>query len=293
MKGRDKMSELDTVSYDQYKNIPSFNDLNQKVKIIFSKSCYEKIFEMSFGAMVNNREYGRFFVGRKISENPEVIYFDYNTSEFAPARGPMGEGMAVDVTDENYNELNNKINEYKLNGVKPVVLHFHSHARSAFFESFSDQDLHTYAKMQAQNGNCITLGMLGFPINDTSQTFGMCIVQPLNAKIINEIGTADFVRCEDINYINGNEIYSVGRFEKRYDGRINNSDLRAGIVRQYLTLPSNSEVCAEGIDPNTGIMINPSCVGYTDIAGNLYFTEENLTLNISTISKDNANGMQR
>ena len=201
--------------------------------------------------------------------------------------------MAVDVTDENYNELNNKINEYKLNGVKPVVLHFHSHARSAFFESFSDQDLHTYAKMQAQNGNCITLGMLGFPINDTSQTFGMCIVQPLNAKIINEIGTADFVRCEDINYIKGNEIYSVGRFEKRYNGRINNSDLRAGIVRQYLTLPSNSEVCAEGIDPNTGIMINPSCVGYTDIAGNLYFTKENLTLNISTILKDNANGMQR
>lgn len=285
------MDELDTVSYDQYKNIPSFDDLNQKVKIIFSGSCYDNILKMSAGAIKNNREYGRFFVGRKISENPEVIYFDYNTSGFALARGPMGEGKGVVPTNENYNELNNKINEYKFNGVKPVVLHFHSHPRSGFFESFSDQDLHVYAKMQAQNGNCIILGMLGFPVDDVSQTFGMCIVQPFNAKITNEIGTADFVRCEDINYINGNEIYSVGRFEKRYDGRTYNPNLRAGIVRQYLTLDSNGKVCAVGTDPNNGIHIEPSCVGYADIAGDLYFTKENLTLNISTISKDNANGM--
>lgn len=139
---------LDTVSYDQYKNIPSFEDLNQKVKIVFSKSCYENILKMSADAIRNNREYGRFFVGKKISENPEVIYFDYNIrSEFALARGPMGEGKAVQPKDENYVELNNKINEYKFNGVKPVVLHFHSHPRSGFFESFSDQDLQIYAKM--------------------------------------------------------------------------------------------------------------------------------------------------
>ena len=97
------MAELDTVSYDQYRNIPSFEDLNQKVKIVFSSKCYENIRQMSIGAMNNNREYGRFFVGRRISENPEVIYFDYNTSEFAPARGPMGEGKAVDPTQQNYN----------------------------------------------------------------------------------------------------------------------------------------------------------------------------------------------
>ena len=34
-----KMAELDTVSYDQYRNIPSFEDLNQKVKIVFSSKC--------------------------------------------------------------------------------------------------------------------------------------------------------------------------------------------------------------------------------------------------------------
>ena len=50
-------------------------------------------------------------------------------------------------------------------------------------------------------------------------------------------------------------------------------------------------MCAVGTDPNSGIQIEPSCVGYADIAGDLYFTKENLTLNISTISKDNATGM--
>lgn len=288
-----KMAELDTVSYDQYRNIPSFEDLNQKVKIVFSSKCYENIRQMSIGAMNNNREYGRFFVGRRISENPEVIYFDYNTSEFAPARGPMGEGKAVDPTQQNYNELNSKINEYEFNGIKPIVLHFHSHPRAGHFESFSDQDLQSYAKMQVQNGNCITLGMLGFPIDYTSPTFGMCIVQPLNTKIIGGIGTADFVRCEDICYTNGNDILSVGRFEKRYNGRLHNPNLGTGIVRQYLTLRSNGKVCAEGIDPNTGIQIKPTCVGYTDTSGHLYFTEENLSLETSTMSETNTTGIHR
>lgn len=54
--------------------------------------------QMSIGAMKNNQEYGKFFVRRKISENPEVIYFDYNTSEFALKRDPMGKGKAFDAT---------------------------------------------------------------------------------------------------------------------------------------------------------------------------------------------------
>ena len=293
VKGSEKMAELDTVSYDQYRNIPSFEDLNQKVKIVFSSKCYENIMKMSIEAMKNNREYGRFFVGKKISDNPEVIYFDYNTSEFASVRGPMGEGKAVNPIQQNYDELNNKIYEYESNGIKPVVLHFHSHPRTGHFESFSDQDLQTYAKMQAQKGNCITLGMLGFPINYTSPTFGMCIVQPLNAKIIGGIGTADFVRCEDICYTNGNDIYSVGKFVKRYNGRLHNPNIGAGIVRQYLTLNPNGKVCAEGIDPNTGNQIKPTSVGYIDHAGHLCFTEDNLSLETSNISETNTTGIQR
>lgn len=281
------MAELDTVSYDQYRNIPSYDDLNQKVKIVFSSKCYENIMQMSISSMNNNRERGRFFVGRIISTEPKVIYFDYNTNEFEPARGPMGEDKAVNPTQQNYDELNSKISEYESNGIKPVVLHFHSHPRVGHYESFSDQDLQLYAKMQVQNGNCIALGMLGFPINETSPTIGMCVVRPENSRLVNEIGTADFVRCEDICYTNGNDVYKVGRFEKMYSARLHNPNLSMGIVRQYLTLPSNGKVCAEGVDPNTGNPIKPIPVGYTDTAGHLYFTNENLSLEITDIHEIN------
>lgn len=293
MKGSEKMAELETVSYDQYRNIPSYDDLNKKVKIIFSSKCYENIMQMSISAMNNNRERGRVFVGRIISTEPKVIYFDYNTSEFEPARGPMGEDKAVNPTTQNYNELNSKIREYESNGIKPVVLHFHSHPRSGHYESFSDQDLQLYAKMQAQNGNCIALGMLGFPIDETSPTVGMCVVRPENSRLLNGIGTANFVRCEDICYTSGNDIYKVGGFEKRYNGRLHNQNLTMGIVRQYLTLPSNGKVCAEGIDPNTGNRIKPTCVGYIDSDEHLCFTDENLSLETLNISETNTTGIHR
>lgn len=287
------MAELETVSYDQYINIPSYDDLNKKVKIVFSGKCYENIIQMSIGAMNDNREYGRFFVGRIISTDPEVIYFDYNTSAFESIRGPMGEGMAVNPSSQNYSELNSKIREYESNGIKPVVLHFHSHPRVGYYESFSDQDLQLYAKMQAQNENSIALGMLGFPIDETLPTVGMCIVRPENSRLLNGIGTADFVRCEDICYISGNDINKVGGFEKKYNGRLHNQNLTMGIVRQYLTLPSNVKVCAEGIDPNTGNPIKPTCVGYIDSVGHLCFTNENLPLEILNISKISTTGINR
>lgn len=287
------MAELETVSYDQYKNIPSYDDLNKKVKIVFSGECYKNIIQMSINTMNNNRERGRFFVGRIISTKPEVIYFDYNTSEFAPARGSMGEGKAVNPTQQNYNELDSIIRVYKSNGIKPVVLHFHSHPRSGYYESFSDQDLQLYAKMQVQNENCITLGMLGFPINETTSTIGMCVVRPENSRLINGIGAATFVRCEDICYTIDNNIYKVGRFEKRYNGRLYKPNLSMGIIIQYLTLPSNQKVCAEGIDPNTGNQIQPTHVGYIDVNGYLNFPNENLSLKTSNISKINTTRIHR
>lgn len=287
MKGSGKMTVLDTVSYDQYRNITSSDDLKQKVKIVFSSKCYENIMQMSMSAMNNNRERGSFFVGRIISTELKVIYFDYYTSEFEPVRGHMGEGKAVIPTEQNYGELNNKINEYRAKGIEPVVLHFHSHPRSGFYESFADHDLQLYAKMQVQNSNCFVLGMLGFPINDTSPTIGMCVVRPDNSKIVNGMGTADFVRYEDICYTLGNDIYKVGSFEKRDNGRLYHPNLNAGIVRQYLTLPSNAKVCAEGIDPNTGKQIKPTCVGYIDVNGHLCFPTENLSIEIPNTQETN------
>ena len=279
------MEDLISVSYDQYKNIPSCNDINKNIKIVFSGECYFNIMKMSMSAIKKNIEHGRFFVGRRISTDPEVIYFDYNTSEFEPARGPMGEGKAVEPTQRNYDELNNKLYEYRFNGIKPVVMHFHSHPRTGIYENFSDQDLHSYATGQVRNSNITYLGMLGFPINNTSPTFGMCIVYPFNAKINNGIGTANFIRCENIYFTADNEIYKVGSFEKKYNGRTYNKNINTKIVNTYLTLPYNARVCAEGIDPNTNERIEPKCVGYKDTDEHLYFTDENLRFKISNTSK--------
>ncbi len=278
------MDVLNSVSYDQYKNIPSSDDLRQKVKIVFSSECYENIMQMSMRAMNNNSESGSFFVGRIISTEPKVIYFDYYTSEFAPVTGHMGEGSAVIPKDENYSEVSKKIKEYKMKGIEqPVVLHFHSHPRidNAIYESFSDQDLQSYAKMQVENSNCFALGMLAFPIRDFN-TIGMCVVRPDNSKVVNGIGTADFVRYENIYYTSGNNIFKVGNFEKNYSVKTHEKNLNRGIVKQYLDLSDNPEykakVCAEGIDPNTGKKIEPSCVGLIDFNGHLCFPYEDLTI---------------
>ena len=133
-----KIEVLESVSYDQYRNIPSYEELNKKVKIIFSNFCYKNILQMSINAMNNNCEHGSFFVGKIISNNPEVIYFDYNTSEFVKADGPMGKGKAVIPSEQNYYELNSKIREYETKKIKLVVLHFHSHPHVGYYESFSD-----------------------------------------------------------------------------------------------------------------------------------------------------------
>ena len=66
-----------------------------------------------------------------------------------------------------------------------------------------------------------------------------------------------------------------------------------GIVRQHLTLSSNGKVCAEEIDQNTGTQIKTTCIGYTDTAGHLYFTKENLSLETSSISENNITGIHR
>lgn len=289
------MTVLTSVSYDQYKNIPSYDDLNIKVKIVFSSECYKNIMQMGVDSINYNREYGRFFVGRKISTTPEVIYFDYNTSEFSSIDGPMGSGKAVIPSTTNYNELNNKIAEYRSNGIKPVVLHFHSHPRDGIYESFSDQDLCAYAKMAATNKKCDVFGMLGFPANKTSQTFGMCIVKPLNSELVNDVATADFVRCEDICYTNNNDIYKVGGFEKKYDGRLFDNNSSIGVVRHCMALPYDSKVCAEGLDPNTGNKIKPTLVGYIDATKHLCFTAEKLYLSSDMInaSQTNLTGFHR
>ena len=55
------MSELNCVSYDQYSDIPSTDDLGLQTKIIFSEDCYLKLLQMISKTNTSNNETGAFF----------------------------------------------------------------------------------------------------------------------------------------------------------------------------------------------------------------------------------------
>lgn len=186
---------MDTVSYDQYNNIPSLDDLGAKSKVIFSEEAYKKCMEMFMKTNRENAETGCFFVGRKAENENFTIYIDSYTSEFVCEDGIYSNGGASPTT-QNYNELNSIIKKYKRESNTPCVFHFHTHPRFGYYESYSDQDLHIYAKMASDNKDCECYGMLGFPMKNS---FGISVVTPINP--------IDNLKIEDINvgYIDVNK----------------------------------------------------------------------------------------
>lgn len=277
------MSELNCVSYDQYSDIPSTDDLGLQTKIIFSEDCYLRLLQMISKTNTSNNETGAFFVGRKSKEDPFTILIDYSTSEFAcVAAYVSGGGTAPQAT--NYSELNQQISKYRMIDEKPVVIHFHTHPRKLYYESFSDRDLSMYVKMQLDNPNIIALGMLGFPIPNGNLTNGFSIVQPVRPQINGEIGSAEFYMYPNIYYCTGNEIYKVGQFDKKYVGRIFCQDLGLKIVKNANRTIKPKKVCGVGLDPNTGQKIEDESVGYIDVNNALNFPDENLTFHFSDLT---------
>ncbi len=207
------MAELDSVSYDQYSSIPSTDDLGLKAKIIFSEECYLRLVQMIKKTRNSNKETGVFFVDRKSKEDPFTILIDYCTSEFMCTDGHISDG-AAEPTNLNYTELGQQISKYKEIGETPVVFHFHTHPRELHYESFSDQDLSLYAKMQLDNPTTSAFGILGFPAPNGSMTNGLSIVQPVRPQKNGEIGSAEFYMYQNIYHCAGNEIYKVGQFDK-------------------------------------------------------------------------------
>ena len=63
------MDVIDSVSYDQYSNIPSTDELGIKTKIILNEESYLKLLQMISKTRNTNNETGAFFVGRKSKEN--------------------------------------------------------------------------------------------------------------------------------------------------------------------------------------------------------------------------------
>ena len=272
-------NELKTASYDQYSDIPNIESLGLKSKIIFSEKAYKHLNELIYDSKIKNAERGCFFVGRKSENDPFIIYIDYYTSEFE-CKDAFYPGGSVDPTDKNYEELNEKVNEYNQNNITACIIHFHVHHSYGKNDIFSDQDLHMTAKMQFDNSKYSNFSMLAFP---KENAFGLSFIYPVNPEIKNGVGCADFYMFPNMYYCLKNEIYQIGGFEKQYipEKTVNKN---FSIVKNSGKFPGTKIVTAVGKNPNTNIMINDDNVGYIDANNIFCFFDENLNVNFPSLS---------
>ena len=275
---------IDSVSYDQYKNIPTADELGVKTKVIFSQEAYLNLLKLIQKSKDSDMETGCFFVGRQSENDPFSIYIDYFTSDFQ-CEDAYVTGGSANPTEQVYRELNTKLREYEQSSKKAGVFHFHTHPRQLHYENFSDQDLSLYAKMLYDNRNTNAFGMLGFPIPNASNSNGLSIVQPIKPEIVNGIGIANFFRFPNIYYCINNEIFKIGSFQKGYEGRVHKQNSNGKIVKNAVEHSASNEICGLGLDPNTGEKINDESVGYIDVNGTFCFPNENLNINFGNIKK--------
>lgn len=286
------MEELKSVSYDQYSNIPSIDDLGKKSRIIFSEECYLRLLQMIKHTRGTDNETGCFFVGRSSKDDPYTILVDYSTTDFVCANGSVS-GGAAKPTDSNYQELRSQISKYVNIGEGPIVFHFHTHPRKLHYEAFSDQDLSLYAKMGLDNPNTFSFGMLGFPVPNGNMTNGFSIVQAYRPIKNGEIGCAEFFMYPNIYYSIGNTIYKMGSFDKTYAGRKYQQNLGLGIVRNSRISSTPKKVCGVGVDPNTGQKISDDIAGYIDVDNNYCFTSDNKDFQFSSLSQEIEKGVHK
>ena len=229
-----------------------------------------------------------FFVGRQSEKNPFAIIIDYFTSDFQ-CEDALISGGSANPTEKVYNELNKKLKEYEKNSMKASVFHFHTHPRQLHYENFSDQDLSTYAKMACDNRSVNAFGILGFPIPNAENSNGISIVQPIKPEKINDIGSANFFRFPNIYYSINNEIYKIGSFQKRYDGRKYKQNSNGTIVKNAVENSKSNEICGLGLNPNNGERIIDESVGYIDANGTFCFPNEKLNISFGSIIEKEEN----
>ena len=279
---------IDSVSYDQYKNIPTADEMVVKTKIIFNEDAYVKLLTLIKKTKDLESETGCFFVGRQSEKNPFAIIIDYFTSDFR-CEDALISGGSANPTEKVYNELNKKLKEYEKNSRKASVFHFHTHPRQLHYENFSDQDLSMYAKMAFDNRSVNAFGILGFPIPNAENSNGISIIQPIKPEKINNIGSANFFRFPNIYYSINNEIYKIGSFQKRYDGRKYKQNINGTIVKNAVENSTSNEICGLGINPNNGEKIKDESVGYIDANGTFCFQNENLNITFGSIIEKEEN----
>lgn len=279
---------IDSVSYDQYKNIPTADEMGVNTKIIFNEDAYVKLLTLIKKTKDLENETGCFFVGRQSEKNPFNIVIDYFTSDFR-CEDALISGGSANPTEKVYNELNKKLKEYEKNSRKASVFHFHTHPRQLHYENFSDQDLSMYAKMAFDNRSVNAFGILGFPIPNAENSNGISIIQPIKPEKINNIGSANFFRFPNIYYSINNEIYKIGSFQKRYDGRKYKQNINGTIVKNAVENSTSNEICGLGINPNNGEKIRDESVGYIDANGTFCFPNENLNITFGSIIEKEEN----
>ena len=279
---------IDSVSYDQYKNIPTADEMGVNTKIIFNEDAYVKLLTLIKKTKDLENETGCFFVGRQSEKNPFAIIIDYFTSDFR-CEDALISGGSANPTEQVYKELNNKLKEYQQNSITASVFHFHTHPKKLHYENFSDQDLSTYAKMAFDNRSVNAFGILGFPIPNAENSNGISIIQPIKPEKINNIGSANFFRFPNIYYSINNEIYKIGSFQKRYDGRKYKQNSNGIIVKNAVENSKSNEICGLGLNPNNGERIIDESVGYIDANGAFCFPNEKLNISFGSIIEKEEN----
>lgn len=294
MEGSDKMAELQTVSYDQFTDIPS---LGGKSKIIFSEKVYKYLNNLINETKTENAEKGCYLVGRKsISEDGALcFYFDFCSSKFQTTNGNYTNSGAI-PTNNNKLELIGELEKYNSLGIDACIMHFHTHNLNGIYSSLSDQDYGVYATMKHQF-KCEIFGMLAAPNktlnNDTTE---LSILNCREPKIVGTRGCASFYSIPNIYYCSGNQIYKVGAFQKiGISAKTGITELSRSdrFVQNYREWPGTNLVSGIGKNPINNMPLIDENVGYIDVNNNLCFPNENLTLEIPDTQIINIAGFHR
>ncbi len=282
------MEDIETVSYDQFFDIPS---LGSKSKVIFSEAVYNYLTNLINETKSENAEKGCYLVGRKsVSKDGALcFYFDFCSSKFQTSNGNYENG-AVMPTNNNKIELINELEIYNSLGINACVMHFHTHSLNGFYSSMSDQDYGVYATMKHQL-QCEIFGMLAAP-NESLQneTFELSVVNCRDSKVVGSRACASFYSIPNIYYCRGNQIFKVGSFQK--NGLSNKTKITElsrsnRFVQNYREWPGTNWVSGIGKNPTNNMKIIDDNVGYVDANGFLNFPDENLTLEIPNIQLTN------
>ncbi len=161
-------------------------------------------------------------------------------------------------------------------------MHFHTHIKRGFYESFSDQDLKSYAEM-CRNRGVSAFGMLATPTRNEKDKYALAIVCALKMTTIGNRTCADFYSVPNIYYCSGIDIHKIGTSPKTDVNRKTASSETSRsdrIVRNYRANVGMNAVPITTVNPTKEM---DEVVGYIDANQTLCFPYENRSYVFGTI----------